>query len=1259
MKKSNKIKYLVLLIFLAFIKTNVRAISVGSYASVYMDNTISSYVSNQYGTFGIHKYKASVGGKTYEAYCLDPGLQYNSSLKVVGDLSNGASDAKTNAFYKGMLQILKEGYHNNQTSTSMNTYNSLTKGYSDITISGDQYWSATSIALRIFTDAMGIGQGDAYYNSINISHATTAIFWSGYSSFNADGTANATNFDTWYKAFYGKDYAGTNTNSKSNPYEMTYNVVGPAVYSHLGGAFSSKISRLQYDFKTYKFNSAGNNNVYDVAYQLFQDGLKTAAASYDGGEAQSSTTGTKNENEQDKEMSEVTFKLLSKGTIQKENTQENTDSNNSSDEQTSSESENNNETYTVDDIYLLDMSSLDSSKIDFSKIHIQNFQIQSTASQYIQLLYSTDSESYQPLSSALDMVTLRGTTDKIYIKVHFEATLGNVDEDDDSVCDYPYTLSFEKTGYSQGEGFITSTGAALESPTQRYAFFAGVIVDSKETKTGDSSNMVKQSVSGDIDICKIFCASKIKVVKDCTELGDADMWNDNWLENDTSSNDNTTAGSITASDKITKCILNKTDDADNSYHLIEENGGVSSDNPYCQVYCKEDYALLKFSGIKTTSSGRYFRIRGLINSTKSCYTDSASDPITLFKHSIDREKYASNMMDLQKDYVEDYSTYWNAKLALEKAQSGGIVHSTQTGCDGTTVDIYTLERVPFAGFQIEREASNTDHYGEPAIQGKEFGVGGFKSGSMECTHALDPDSKTYVCTGCTSVEGSEGEIISAIEEIMNTALAGYTQDYNAMKEKEKLYNDCSTSWDNIYDENYEPDVYYKYHDNFTDLYSDSKAHIMDKTSETSAADKKYCNGKLSDNKYNCSVDTTSDVDYHETHYAFCKEGICSTLLEVTPISSARYISSKVDKKMQFTTPVEYQFYNVYSSGTVSIENIEESPIGEKSEIQTSTITGLPVSIRTVKGVYTFTFSVDKLGQFYDQGSYDNPTLGRVSTKEEDKKDKSVVGVLTKGQTNMMLFDGDYICYYTVNCPECTPVCTKPNGEPCDWCIGDDCPCTPGVDCPCPTCSTTCVNCVYDLSQLQLNFRAISSTNINPNNRSLGYNWNANATEWNETRGGKVVTDYTLIGQKAAETIESIQEAGDSVYDQTPILTVNMTPSLAAKIRDYNSQEESNGGYSNDSLTCYNYLDSSGNTLYPNIFCFSEFFDKYLESNVSNYSNAIQFVDARDRVSGAGRSDSNVTTEAKTSDGYWTVYLYSVTTDMGLGEPGVYGGPSWK
>ena len=136
-----------------------------------------------------------------------------------------------------------------------------------------------------------------------------------------------------------------------------------------------------------------------------------------------------------------------------------------------------------------------------------------------------------------------------------------------------------------------------------------------------------------------------------------------------------------------------------------------------------------------------------------------------------------------------------------------------------------------------------------------------------------------------------------------------------------------------------------------------------------------------------------------------------------------------------------------------------------------------------------------------------------------------------------------------------------------------------------------------------------------------------------------------INEKADATISEIQEKGNSVYDEDPVLSVTITPSTARAIKEYNDKAENDGGYSNSTLACYS-LDG-----YEEIACYSSFITDLLNGTITydrqTLANNLDIVNNRSLIMG-----NNYRTVSDNNFEYFT------TWDSGISEEDMIG-PSWK
>lgn len=226
------------------------------------------------------------------------------------------------------------------------------------------------------------------------------------------------------------------------------------------------------------------------------------------------------------------------------------------------------------------------------------------------------------------------------------------------------------------------------------------------------------------------------------------------------------------------------------------------------------------------------------------------------------------------------------------------------------------------------------------------------------------------------------------------------------------------------------------------------------------------------------------------------------------------------------------------------------------------------------------------------------------------------------------------------CPNCTIFCVNGKCVAETKCVGANCPikCT-GKNCVQTTPLTT--------------FREVSTSNINPNNRQMGFNWNTS----NPTN--------TLVAEKAQLTINNIQRKANA----TPTtnnngsgaggatgkpgdnsLTVEMGPSETKDTRQYN-KDPNNHGYASgtmkcdpvlipseeikDETTCKNnsYIWKKDKCYIENGKCYSEYLDKIFGKQLQETN--------REKSKKAGLTPAGDTTKNATyyTDSYNTYAIY--------------------
>ncbi|MBR1748512.1 MAG: hypothetical protein IJ743_01805, partial [Bacilli bacterium] len=113
-------------------------------------------------------------------------------------------------------------------------------------------------------------------------------------------------------------------------------------------------------------------------------------------------------------------------------------------------------------------------------------------------------------------------------------------------------------------------------------------------------------------------------------------------------------------DAVKSCVINRSDAAGNSYNATSTSG-ISVNNPYCQVWCKESYRF-NVPTARTTNSGSYFTIDASIEGTRDCYVSGTSSNNY---SSIDTMKFRQDMKNLIEEMIKNHNEYMKYKTALD------------------------------------------------------------------------------------------------------------------------------------------------------------------------------------------------------------------------------------------------------------------------------------------------------------------------------------------------------------------------------------------------------------------------------------------------------------------------------------------------------------------------------------------------------------------------------------------------------------------
>ena len=1088
--------------------------------------------------YGIYKYTFDNG--KYVGYCEDPqnfsGKNYSVSREL-GATTNGKTIQNMDA---GLLKIISEGYNQYNTSKTISvvTPESAPNAIS-ITLSGDELYAATSIAVRAYSTGLFTtgAKGAKYQSAIDMAsaHANLGAQWAAlYGEYTDNATYGSCKGDS--NCYKNKvDYAWLNKNAMFN-------------YSDP--------------------NSASYKIIY-MAQQLFKAGVMDASNKATG----SLLTTTVN----------IDFSKKTES-ITKTDTSE--------------------EKYVYATLKIENLPE----KLSDGKEGKVELSMPTCTGCTINSFEAQDGGDYKQVGIGNNIALLLEAKDGVRtgeIKLRIKVT--QAVQDQENCKDATLKIDFK---YNTNPQLTGATLSDKSNPNSQRFF----VLDKQE---GDQTG----SAQTKIGCSKAACDTEI------TEpLCDGDA-----------------IATVKAPDKIKSCVINNVDDADNSYQYTS---GV--DNKYCKVYCKEDYAKIQLEPVvKDIKCGSYFKLTSRIEGSKSCYTGGETDASARNgEKSIDKDQYIQDIIDAQVQMIEGLNLYRSAKAAL--AAEPDWQYSKQTGCNGCTADSWTT-----TGSYVGPVVTNID-YEEGLVTSQEttqtFSYGTKESVSDNTIY--DKENKKDVCVSSTCTPGTnKTELLTLITNAMGEGKTKMEQGFKAYEAAHTAYNACTTGWQNnflfeqkigyYYNENRGNDEYKSPYYDILESAQNKDLYYLEGTGSaapkpTSKIEiwKKATDDKIetgSDYTFDLSIEngSTGKYNYKSSYggtfearkYTVCKDPEGSCEIREEQISQAAFVKKYVEKEQDYITPTA--FYQIAANGKITVNS---GYTGDKVQLE-ALFNSLPVSTKTVGGGI-FKLNIEWLGEFYDKDNAVGRLMDIPGVAWTDRRQGGTTFMDSPKHQNS--FTGDYKCYYESpcrpdDCPNCDFVC---EGEDCDWI-------------QCPECKIDCTNCIFDLNKLNVNFRTISTTNFNSANRTYGYNWITSSS----------MQALQLLNKKADATIKEIEEVNESIYDpegktsdgsSALALSIKLTPQAIRELKNYNKKHSSDGGYINDSLTCYD-AEVNGKT-YKNIYCYSEVIDDL----VKNYEVTIP--DGKRLDSATARAAS------QNQNGYWE--LWSDKHEFIYSES-VIGGPSWK
>lgn len=619
---------------------------------------------------------------------------------------------------------------------------------------------------------------------------------------------------------------------------------------------------------------------------------------------------------------------------------------------------------------------------------------------------------------------------------------------------------------------------------------------------------------------------------------------------------NTTPPETNYANQVKSCVIGHNDLTNTSYEATNE---MSEENPYCKVYCKEKYTFT-LPTAKITRSGGYFTLTTTVDATRDCYVGNAvrNAKGEIETQGINTAKFNSDLAEKQKAVINAWNEYSKWKYVIDHFS-----------------DIEKVEQVDISNHSCEKEAVDggcekrcdaSDSYPKYSY---EWNYPTYNQSALNPTggHASYSygDGRCF-CHSCSTTEGTSQ--FSTYSNNLSTALTRLKSSINELNLIVRQYNSCSgsetnttlngfygtdikndgytnpsssdTTWSNKMA--FKPVVTFDYNENYKKDITGEFEQIEPDKEKIKSGTIMYCSGEIN-NDYTCQSGATSTIQTEERNIVTCNTAGCSTV--AINVSTAKWVQKSKNASATYEPKNEFATYSPY--GTIKLKN--KACNGNDCLYSKMPENALPISMITKTGVFPFTIKYSDIGQDNKTGA-----LGRLmgaTTSVITEYDNLTDDIRCAADSSTKTVDQNvgYVCHYLNNCDNCKFTCTDDNN--CEFtekeCDGD-------------YCRMTCKNCAFDGSTANFTYRTISTNNLNPTSRSLGYNWNADTGE----------------NAKAVATTKAIEEDGDTVYKKAQY-SYTLTPSNLQKIREYNKKAES---FTNASIPSeYQKYVENSNSLY--------------------------------------------------------------------------------
>lgn len=605
----------------------------------------------------------------------------------------------------------------------------------------------------------------------------------------------------------------------------------------------------------------------------------------------------------------------------------------------------------------------------------------------------------------------------------------------------------------------------------------------------------------------------------------------------------------------------------------ETNSATLTNNPYCNVYCSEQYNFTTPTA-QLVQSGGYFTVKTSISGKRTCYvagSDNKGESI-----SINRAQFDKDIAELNQKIVNEWNIYEYNRKAYEKTPDitqktctirsrsccGGRSHGHCNGgsCSGSTAN-WNYYEVKF-DYLICDYSGKSCHWSSDS---KSFGTPNNISKSCcsgsSCNYTDGYGPWTSQRAQWKLNMDTAAKNLKALLEEFKTKVTQYNSCTNNTTQELSSFGNGYTSvaktWKN--DLKYNPKVTFDYYEN----YPTTGNFVQSNKKENTAT---YYYNTDPGNDYDANNTKGVGLTYDDYGYMRCDDGNCTwTTMKIAKPLWMKIVASA---QAEYNSPNSYSTFTPY--GTIK----QQSGDGNNWLELIGDSNGKPVPVETIRetGVYPFKFTYSNIGRQND--SCDNGRLvanakvKSVLTEYNKLKDSEKCNAKGSNSKSTMTQEVGYVCHYITNskdCPTCTFKCAEGKCE----IIPPD----PPV-CDNDQCRFKCKNCVFSPSN-GYTFRTVSLTNMFPNERTTETNWNDQDAN-----------------SKARMTLEQIQssktnESGEEVYN-TPQYSYTLTPQNMAKIREYNNKVKS---YMNATMPNGDYVlncDNNGDAV--SVRCTSAFLD---------------------------------------------------------------------